>query len=465
MNENTSDPMFTKASTEALMKESEKLIQLNKLPIGQRWKGYWSLTGPGWMQSAQTIGGASAMSCLFAGAFLQYRLLWVQPVAILLGITMLYALSYQTIQTGARPFEAMKKYVHPGLAWAWAIATLLATLIWHFPMYALAGGMLEDIIIAVSGVSFSSGQETLVLLLIGFGILGIASTIVFNYNKGHKGIKRFEQILKIMIWFIISTFVLVILIQSFTKGIDWLGVFKGFFSFYLPTDKRGVTLMMATYSATVGINMTFLFGYSYLARGWGKEHLGLAKFDLFTGMFLPFVLATSLMIIATGATIYDPVKFADGSVILSPIEVATMLESSGIPMVISRIVFGLGIVAMAVNAITIHMLTCGFAICEIFNIPPKGKKYMLACFFPSIGVFGVILWKYVGAWVAVSASAIAGIMLPIAYIGFFILNNNKKFLGENKPKGIKAILWNAAMLISIGVSIGAAGYYLYTISR
>ncbi len=452
-------------SSDALKQETEKLAILNKLPRRQRWRGYLSLSGPGWMQSAMTIGGASAMSSLFAGAFLEYRLLWVQPVAIILGIVMLYALSYQTIQTGMRPFEAMKTYVHPGLAWAWAIATLVSTLIWHFPMYALAGGMTEDIIKAVFGVTFTSTQETILLLTIGVGIWGIATTFVINYNKGHKGVKRFETILKIMIWLIISSFLFVILIQSFTKGIEWMKVFKGFFSFYLPTDKRGVTLMMATYSATVGINMTFLFGYSYLKRGWGKEHIGLAKFDLITGMFIPFVIATSLMVIATGATIYDPAKFADGSVSLSPMEAASMLEESGIPMVFSRIIFGFGIIAMAVNAITLHMLTCGFAICEMFGIPPKGKKYILACLIPTPGVLGVVLWQTMGAWIAIPTSAIAGVMLPIAYVGFFALNNSKKFLGENKPTGMRAILWNSAMLVSIGASIAGATYFIYTIMQ
>ena len=459
------NPEQNTSASEALIAEREKLEILNKKPLLTRWRGYWSLTGPGWMQSAMTIGGASAMSSLFAGAFLEYRLLWVQPVAIILGIVMLYALSYQTIQTGVRPFDAMKRFVHPGLAWAWVIATLVSTLIWHFPMYALVGGMSEDIIMAFTGVTFTSTQETIFLIIIGLMTLGIATTIVFNYSKGHKGIKRFEQFLKTMIWLIISCFLLVVIVQIYTKGIEWKRIFSGFFSFYIPTDKRGVTLMMATFSATVGINMTFLFGYSYLRRGWGKAHLGLAKFDLVTGMFFPFVIATSLMIIATAATIYDPSKFTDESVSLSPMEAASMLESSGIPMIISRFLFGFGIIAMAINAITLHMLTCGFAICEVLGIPPKGNKYLLACLFPIPGVFGVILWKYMGAWIAIPTSAIAGIMLPIAYIGFFILNNSKKFLGENKPTGLKAFIWNIAMLTSIAASIGGATYFIYTIMQ
>ncbi len=448
-----------------LEQEREFLAELEKKPVLSRWRGYWSLSGPGWMQSAMTIGGASAMSSLFAGAFLQYRLLWVQPVAIFLGIVMLYAISYQTIHTGVRPFEAMKKYVHPGMAWAWAIATLVSTIIWHFPQYALAGGMTEDILKAVFGISFTGTGRTLFLLFLSILFLGIAIWIVFNYNKGTKGVKRFESILKSMIWIIIFSFLLVIIIQSVNGGIDWGEVLLGFISFEIPTDKRGVTVMMAAYSATVGINMTFLFGYTYLKRGWGKEHRGLARFDLLTGMFIPFTLATSLMVIATGATIYDPAQFDSGSTSLSPIEAASMLEAAGIPMLISRVVFGFGIIAMALNAIILHMLTCGFSFCEMMGWPAQGRRYMLACMIPVPGFLGVVLWTSIGAWVVVPASAVAGVMLPIAYIGFFVLNNNKAFLREHLPQGRNRLVWNFAMILSIICSISGASYYLYTVLR
>ena len=44
---------------------------------------------------------------------------------------------------------------------------------------------------------------------------------------------------------------------------------------------------MVTAAATaVGINMTFLLPYSMLRKGWGREHRGLATFDLSLGLFL-----------------------------------------------------------------------------------------------------------------------------------------------------------------------------------
>src|SRR5690606_509623 len=129
---------------------------------------------------------------------------------------------------------------------------------------------------------------------------------------------------------------------------------------------------IASISAAIGINMTFLFGYSYLAKGWGKEHAGLARFDLLTGMLIPYTIATGLMIIAAGTTIYGSGALAEGATNLSPVQAAGMLEGAGIPPVFSRLIFGLGIIGMALNAIILHMLVCGFAACEIFGIEPRG---------------------------------------------------------------------------------------------
>jgi polyferredoxin len=117
---------------------------------------------------------------------------------------------------------------------------------------------------------------------------------------------------------------------------------------------------------------------------------------------------------------------------------------------------------MALSTITVHMLTCGFAVCEMFGIEPGGWRYRLACLIPAPAVSGVVLWKYMGPRIAVTASAICGLLLPFTYIIFFILNNSKKYLGQHKPTGTKAILWNIAMLIAIIISIASAAYYLYS---
>jgi len=209
--------------------------------------------------------------------------------------------------------------------------------------------------------------------------------------------------------------------------------------------------------------MTFLFGYSFLAKGWGKEHTGLARFDLITGMLLPYTLATALMIIAAGTTIFGSGVMAEGATNISPIQAAGMLEAAGIPPLISRLIFGLGIIGMAVNAIILHMLVSGFAVCEIFGIEPRGWKYKLATLIPAPGLLGVILWSKIGTWIAIPTSAISLIMLPVAYIGFLLLNNSERYLGEDKPKGKLQFWWNAGMILAIVVTLASVIYYIVTV--
>jgi len=455
-------PMFAASAPEVLAKEKAELAAVEGRGLLKRWRFYAAKSGPGWLQSALVLGSGSAMASLFAGAYLQYKLLWVQPLAMALGIVMFAAMSYQTLSTGIRPFDAMKRFIHPAVAWGWAVGALLATVIWHLPQYALAAGMTDDMIKAATGWEpSSSAVQTAVMLAIGLGVLAISTTVVWFYSSGHKGIRIYERMLKGLVWMIILAFLVVIYRAVRTGGIEWGALFKGFLPLHIPTDRRGVSIVMAAFSAATGINATFLFPYTLLARGWSKEHRGLSRFDLLSGMLLPFCIATSLMIIATGCTIYDPAEFAQReSTMLHPTEAAAMLQSVGLSLLVSRIIFGLGVLGMALSSITMHMLVCGFAACEVFGVEPGGWRYRLACLIPAPGFVGVVLWKHIGPWIAIPASAICGLMLPIAFIAFFILNNSKRYLGENKPAGIKALIWNIAMLVSISATMASIIYYL-----
>ena len=452
--------MFAVSEPEALAQEKAELAMLESEGFLRRWRGYSKMTGPGYLQSALTLGGGSAVASLFAGSYLQYGLLWVQPVAMILGVIMLAAISHQTLSTGARPFSTIKIIFHPALAWVWAFGALAVTIIWHFPQYALAAGMTEDMIKAATGWQPSPVGQGILLIGVGLVILIISTAITWNYGSGHRGVRFYERLLKGMVWMIILTFAIVVVRQAINGGIEWGKVIRGFLPLEIPIDKQGVSIVMAAFAAVVGINSTLIFPYTLLARGWAKEHRGLSRFDLITGMLLPFCIITSLIIIAAGCTIYDP-ETTDPSK-LSPMEAARVFQSAGLGIFFSRIVFGLGIIGMALSSITVHMLTCGFAACELFGVEPGGWRYKLACLLPIPGVSGVILWKYMGPWVAVPTSAVCGLLLPLAYLIFFILNNSKKYLGPNKFTGSRAVLWNLGMLVALLASIASACYYIYS---
>ncbi len=449
-------PMFSAADPEVLAQEKAELAELAGKPVLTRWRGYARKTGPGWLQSAMTLGGGSAVSSLTIGALFGYDLLWVQPLAMLLGIIMLSAMAHQTLSTGARAFGAVGEYVSPAIAWAWAVLTLAATVIWHFPQYALAAGMGEDMVKAATGWEPTGGGQTTILLVIGFLVLAISIAVTWSYGSGLRGIRLYEGLLKGMVGMIILAFLVVVVRAAFAGDIPWGKVLWGFVP-HIPDHEKAPELIMGALGAAVGINMTFLYPYSLLARGWGREHAGLAKFDLVTGMLLPFTIATGLIVVASACTIHGAVDVTGK---IAPVDAGRIIESSGVGPVFGRIIFGLGILGMALSSITTHMLVCGFAGCEIFGLEPGGLRYKLCCLIPVPGVLGVVLWQHMGTWIAVRTSAICGIMLPVAYVAFLVLNNRRDYLGEDMPTGGRRVVWNLAMGVAIATVVASIAFFL-----
>jgi len=445
------------ADPAALAEERAFLLELKGATRMARWRGYLRLAGPGWLQSAFTLGSGSAVASLYLGAHYGYELLWVQPLAMIVGIVMLMAASHQTLSTGVRPFEAMRRYVHPGLAWAWAVATLIATIVFHLPQYALAAGVTEDMVAVASGWQPTGGARTGFLMGLGILFLAISTAVTWSYGRSIRGIRLYESTLKVLVGIILLAFLAVVVRSAMAGRLDWGALVTGFLPLSLPSDPAGVTKVAGAFGAAVGINMTFLFGYTLLARGWGREHRGLARFDLITGMLLPYVAVTSLITIACACTIYGT-EFAPEQIL--PANVGVLIGSTGVGPTFGRFVFGLGILGMALSTITLQMLVAGFALCEMLGIEATGWRYRLCCLLPAPAFLGVILWTSMGTWIALPAFTVGLIMLPIAYIGWFLLQNSSRFLGDDRPRGRSAVRWNTLLGISLLVTLASVAYVL-----
>jgi len=84
------------------------LLESQSKGIGATIKTYFKLSGPGWLQSASTLGGGSLAGALFLGVIGGYSMLWVQLFAMIMGVVMLSAISYVTLSTGESPFQGIK---------------------------------------------------------------------------------------------------------------------------------------------------------------------------------------------------------------------------------------------------------------------------------------------------------------------------------------------------------------------
>lgn len=417
--------------------------------------------GPGWLQGAMTLGGGSAITSLTIGAVFGYEFLWIQPVSMVIGCVMLFALSHQTLSTGIRPFMAMKIHISPALAWTWAIAALGSSIIWGFSHYPLSAGMLEEAIDVVTGFNLKAEDQSLLregfLFLLALLVWCGCAMTVWNYSHGQRAVRIFENSIKILSGVVVLSFAWVVTSASLNGDIQWSRVLWGFVPHSLPDTALGVTTLMAALGTAVGINMTFVYGYTLLRRGWQRQHRQLARVDIVIGLVIPYFLVTSLISIAAAATLFAGGDQAIQSR-LSPAEAGIMFAESGLGDIVGRLVFPLGVLGMAVGSLVMHMLTCGAAAMEMFELEEDSLHYRLACLLPTPAVLGVFLWSSMGPYVILPTSAICGVLLPVAYVGWLVLNNREGYLGADMPTGSRAVLYNSAMTVCILAVVASVLY-------
>ena len=301
------------------------IVEAKRKGFGATLKAYTRLSGPGWLQSAITLGGGSLGSSLYLGVLAGFSLMWLQPMAMIIGVIMLSAIAYVTLSTGERPFRAIRQHVNPVLAWGWLIATLLANCVWSLPQFTLAAkAFRQNLMPSVFGIEVMA-PNTANGVIVG-SVAFLCIVMVYLYDKGGWGVKVFDIILKAMVGSIVLSFFGVVIYMTGKGALDWGGIlagfvpdptllwspaetfeealaatgeFRDFWSGLLVTDQRDS--LIAAAATAVGINMTFLLPYSMLKKGWNKDFRGMASFDLAIGLFIPFVLATGCVIIASAS--------------------------------------------------------------------------------------------------------------------------------------------------------------------
>jgi len=314
--------MSDQAKTESVR---QTLVEAQERGFGSTLGAYVKLSGPGWLQSAITLGGGSLAGALFLGALGGTNLLWLQMLAITLGVIMLSAISYVTLSTGERPFRAINSHINPVLGWGWLVATCTANMIWCMPQFSLCFASLQKNL-----VGEEIGDTVANKLTVSLNILFAAGFVVLLNSQRGRAAKIFDWFLKALVGMIVICFFGVVIYLGSKGLLDWQHIFSGFIpdfkQAYQPTgqvakeiaglsdklqafwsDKVVVAqrdVMIGAAATAVGINMTFLLPYSMLHRGWDKPFRGLARFDLGTGMAIPYILVTSCVVIAAAQSFH-----------------------------------------------------------------------------------------------------------------------------------------------------------------
>ncbi|MEM6778393.1 MAG: divalent metal cation transporter [Planctomycetota bacterium] len=511
---------------------------------GKTLAAYVKLSGPGWLQSAITLGGGSLAGALFLGTLGGVSLLWLQLMAIIFGVVMLSAISYVTLSTGRRPFEAINSEINPALGWGWLIATAMANVIWCMPQFSLCYDALDKNLFSLgggSGLGDASGMKWTVTLV----LLVAAGFVVLLKVKEGPAAKWFDRFLKALIGLVVICFFGVTILLIKEGQVDFGAVFAGLIpdlaqwstpsgdlkaivaelppvaSEFWGTQIMGSqrTVMIAAAATAVGINMTFLLPYSMLARGWDKPFRGLARFDLSTGMAIPYVIVTSCVVIAAAASFHNRIDEELASSDLSVMEqspsfpsvrdrliarvdaelgeaAATTDEESKLALVAAlpesekriaaaliqrnafelsqtlapllgptaaKLIFGLGVFGMGFSTIIILMLINGYAFREMMGQPDGTAPFVVGVLTAGCcGALWVVLWSS-GAkfWLAIFASTFGMMLLPIAYITFFLMMNSRRILGDEMPVGGSRLGWNLLMGLAVLGALAAAATAIY----
>lgn len=507
-------------------------------------------SGPGWLQSAITLGGGSLSGSLYLGVLGGFMFMWLQPLAMIAGIIMLSAIAYVTLSTGKRPLRAINEHINPVLGWGWLFASMMANIVWSLPQFALATAALrQNLLPGIFGTE--AMPEFWGQLSVSVIVLVVAMTAAMLYTTGGLGMKIFEVVVKCLVATTVICFLGVVVRLTMLGQLPWGSIARGFIPdltlLSSPTDDlmplinavsegyrsfwsdmivhQQRSVMISAAATAVGINMTFLFPYSMLRKGWNRDFRGLAIFDLSTGLFFPFLLATSCVVIASasqfhaqpGAGLRGEIDTETQQVIIPApnlvagynkllrnrlteeigVDAMTALTEAGTleeritqmpeadhvmaatlakrdafnlsdslsPLVgrrFSHYVFGLGVLGMAMGAATMLMLINGLCLCELLNRPARGWTQRAGSLMVCVGILGPFFWSGAKMWLAIPTSVFAMTLLPFAYFSFFALMNQKTLLGNDMPRGIRRVWWNLLMGIATSLATFASFYSLWS---
>ena len=523
------------------------------------------LSGPGWLQAAITLGGGSLGGALYLGMMSGTSMLWLQLVAMLIGLVMLMAIAYITVTSGVRPYAAINEHLNPVLGAGWLLATILANMIFILGQFSLCYTAFTDSIYPDFANQLSEGTDPKLVVTLVVAAVAMLLTLL-SFKPG--GMFRIvDFLIKLIVGLVVLCFVGVVVALAMGNELNWTEILQGlipnfqqwnnpsselqtmlgtmdgsvrdFHEDQLVLNQRKVIIGVT--ATAVGLNMTFLLPYSLIHRGWTTPAFrGITRMELIMATAIPFVLVTSCIVIASahafhakaddnflssdpaviqqsplfgGATSVLETRYravnedneealaniptasddaskdakekaaADKKLLLAEFaaglsaderklalslvrpnagQLATSLEPVLQPLLAkypnapdAKMVFGIGALAMGFSTIYILMLINGYAFAELFgnfeSIPFRFIGSVLAL---AMGISWIWIWGTQSAtWLLVITATFAGILLPIAYIAFFLLMNNRNLLGDFKLTGARMSIWNLLMLLAVAGAI------------
>ncbi|WP_158734711.1 NRAMP family divalent metal transporter [Alteribacillus sp. YIM 98480] len=415
------------ATEQAEIEPSDLQEANNATPLSKLMK-YSKLMGPAWVAIALNIGGATIAAAVVVGSSTGFKFLWaLVPEVFTIWIACILCTKL-TLATGEGTIGAVRKFLGEGAALFTGICVFMVNAIFHAVNFLLAGMALETLF----GVDQRLGS------LVGLVFILL---IVFNPAKGDRYIKIIETTLRISIWLLFLTFLLVL----FMIDIPWGELFKGLFVPTLPNSSEEMATFAGLLGAAIAVNVPVMAAYGIKERKWGKRRSGLSIFEItFTHIML--LLVQLVVVIATASTL-----FQEGTVVTDGIVAAQALEpfAGGFAVYL----FGIGLLASVFTTLVSQVLLSGYLITDTmkWKVDTKSTKFKLSQL--AVVILGVTapLFGWNAFQGVIYASAVNLTFMPVGIILWWLIGNKTNVMNElklSKPMNISVALGLILVLIA-----------------
>ena len=72
------------------------------------------------------------------------------------------------------------------------------------------------------------------------------------------------------------------------------------------------------------------------------------------------------------------------------------------------------------------------------------------------------MWSKYAAYLAIPTTIACGFLLPIAYVGFIVLQRNRDYLADDLPRGARGRAWLGGMIVATLVLVVFLAWYALT---
>lgn len=407
-------PITEEIPAEMLEAELRFLEEIERKSFPARFWGRLKLSGPGFMDSALTLGAGTLTASMLSGAVFGYRIMWLLWVAMGLGLFMMAAMARFTCR-GQSPIIPIQNRYH-----GWIVGSLLTALIgtaavaviFNYGQYSIGTHLIESL---TPLIGFRFPRQINWILY-----MALTSALILSYGRrGKRGMLLVENFMKLSIGIMLLCFGGCLIVV----GINWAQFFRGLFVPWLPSGVEGIDLFVATSAAAIGVMDWIFFHYAGLSRGWGPKHESQAKFDITVGLFLPFVLVNIMVMSVFAGTLNQAG--------LHP-ETAPELARSLIPLLgptWSQILFYIGFLAVPITTTVGMSLACAMAIHEAFGwtADVRSWRWKLSALLPQFGFLAV--WYPRPVWLVIAIGAFLSLTNNIVGWSLFLLLNDRRVLG------------------------------------